>query len=263
MNFSAPFIARPIATILLSIGLLIAGAVAYVFLPVSPLPNIDIPAVVVFANRPGADPATMANSIAAPLERRLGEIGGVTELDSINSTGASTIIVLFDFGRDIEGASHDVQAAINAAQPDLPSELPIRPFFRKINPAAAPIITLALSSDTLPTGAIYDAADTVIAQRLSQVQGVSQVDIQGGQTPAVRVQLDPGALRAAGLSAQDVLTAIRSANVLQPTGNFEGTRRSEEVTINGQMHRAEEYGRLVLKVHDGAVAASVGRGACH
>ena len=253
MNFSAPFIARPIATILLSIGLLIAGGVAYTFLPVSPLPNIDIPAVVVFANRPGADPATMANSIAAPLERRLGEIGGVTELDSINSAGATTVVVLFDFGRDIEGASHDVQAAINAAQPDLPAELPIRPFFRKINPAAAPIISLALSSDTLPTGAIYDAADTIVAQRLSQVEGVSQVELQGGQTPAVRVQLDPGALRAAGLSAQDVVTAIRGANTLQPTGNFEGPRRAEEVTINGQIRRAEDYGRLVLKVHDGAV----------
>jgi multidrug efflux pump len=253
LNFSAPFIARPIATILLSIGLLLAGCVAYAFLPVSPLPNIDVPAMVVFANRPGADPATMANSVASPLERRLGEIGGVTELDSINSTGASTIIVLFDFGVNLEGASHDVQAAINAAQPDLPSDLPIRPFYRKINPAAAPIITLALSSDTLPKSAIYDAADTVIAQRLSQVEGVSQVDIQGGQTPAVRIQLDPGALRAAGLSAQDVALAIRSANVLEPTGNFEGPKRAEAITINGQIHRAEDYGRLVLKVHNGAV----------
>jgi multidrug efflux pump len=239
MNVSAPFIARPIATILLSIGLLIAGAVAYAFLPVSPLPNIDVPAMVVFANRPGADPATMANSVAAPLERRLGEIGGVTELDSINSTGATTVIVLFDFGRNIESASHDVQAAINAAQPDLPAGLPI--------------ITLALSSDTLPTGAIYDAADTVIAQRLSQVEGVSQVDIQGGQTPAVRVQLDPGAMRAAGLSAQDVAAAIQSANVLEPTGNFEGRHRADEITINGQISRAADYGRLVLKVHNGAV----------
>jgi multidrug efflux pump len=253
MNVSAPFIARPIATILLSLGLLLAGTVAFFLLPVAALPNIDVPAMVVFANRPGADPATMANSVAAPLERRLGEIGGVTELDSINSTSATTVIVLFDFGKNLDSASHDVQAAINAAQPDLPSELPIRPYYRKINPAAAPIITLALSSDTLPTGAIYDAADTVIAQRLSQVEGVSQVDIQGGQTPAVRVQFDPGALRAAGLSAQDVVTAIRNANVLEPTGTFEGPRRAEEIAINGQISRAADYGRLVLKVHNGAV----------
>jgi multidrug efflux pump len=253
MNFSTPFIARPVATILLSIGLFVAGAVAYLFLPVAPLPNIDIPAIVVFANRPGADPATMANSIAAPLERRLGDIGGVSEVNSINSTGASTIVVLFDFNRNIDGAAHDVQAAINAAQADLPSDLPTRPFFKKINPADSPIITIGLSSDTLSPGQVYDAADTIFAQRLSQVEGVSQVQIEGGQTPAVRVQLDPGAIRAAGISAEDVLTAIKNANVLEPTGNFEGPRRSEQIEVNGQITRATDYGRIVLKAHNGAV----------
>ncbi len=253
MNFSKPFIQRPVATILLSIGLFVAGAVAYLFLPVAPLPNIDIPAIVVFANRPGADPATMANSIAAPLERRLGDIGGVSEVNSVNSTGATTIVVLFDFNRNIEGAAHDVQAAINAAQADLPSDLPTRPFFKKINPADSPIITIGLSSDTLSPGQVYDAADTIFAQRLSQVEGVSQVQIEGGQTPAVRVQLDPGALRAAGISAQDVLTAIKNANVLEPVGNFEGPKRSEQIEVNGQITRATDYGRIVLKAHNGAL----------
>jgi multidrug efflux pump len=253
MNVSTPFIRRPVATILLSIGLFVAGAVSYLFLPVAPLPNIDIPAIVVFANRPGADPATMANSIAAPLERRLGDIGGVSEVTSVNSTGASTIVVLFDFNRNIDGAAHDVQAAINAAQADLPSDLPTRPFYKKINPADTPIITIGLSSDTLSPGQVYDAADTIMAQRLSQVEGVSQVQIQGGQTPAVRVQLDPGALRAAGISAEDVLTAIRNANVLEPTGNFEGPRRSVEISVNGQITRATDYGRIVLKAHNGAI----------
>ncbi len=253
MNISKIFILRPVATILLSLGLFIAGAVAYVFLPVAPLPNIDIPAIVVFANRPGADPATMANSIAAPLERRLGEIGGIDELNSINSTGASTIIAIFDFDKDIEDAAHEVQAAINAAQADLPSDLPLRPFYKKINPTDSPIITIAMASDTLSVGQVYEAADTVMAQRLSQVQGVSQVQIEGGQTPAVRVQLDPGALRAAGISSQDVLTAIRNANVLQPTGGFQGPVRAEEIRVNGQINRAIDYGRVVLKAKNGAV----------
>jgi multidrug efflux pump len=253
MNVSAPFIRRPVATILLSIGLFLAGAVAYMLLPVAPLPNIDIPGIVIFANRPGADPATMANSVAAPLERHLSAIGGVSELDSINSTGASTIIIIFDFNRNIDGAAHDVQAAINAAQADLPSDLPLRPFYKKINPTDTPILTLAMSSDTLPIRKIYDAADTVVAQRLAQVSGVSRVNIQGGQTPAVRVQLDPGALRAAGISTDDVLTAIRNANVLQPTGSFQGKERAEEVRVNGQIRRAVDYGRVVLKAHNGAI----------
>lgn len=253
MNFSLPFIRRPVATILLSIGLMLAGTVAYFFLPVAALPNVDIPAIVVFASRPGADPSTMANSIAAPLERRLGEIPGVSEMNSINSMGASTVVVLFDFDRDIESASHDVQAAINAAQSDLPSDLPVRPFYRKINPSDSPVISLSLSSSTLSLGQVYDAADTVFAQRLAQVEGVSRVQIEGGQTPAVRVQLDPGALRAAGISADDVRQAIKNANVLGPTGGFEGKIRSEEITLNGQIIRATDYGRLVLKAHNGAV----------
>ena len=214
MGFSAPFIARPVATILLSIGLLLSGIVAYRFLPISALPSVDIPTIVVFAARPGADPETMANSVAAPLERRLGEISGVTEITSTSSIGNTSIVVQFDIDRDINGAARDVQAAINAAITDLPSDLPTRPYYRKFNPADAPIMTIALSSDTLTTAQIYDAADTILAQRLSQAEGVSQVTVNGAEKPAVRVRLDPVRLAAAGLAGQDVLNAIRGTNVL-------------------------------------------------
>ncbi len=238
---------------LLALGLLLSGVVAYRFLPVAPLPSVDIPTILVLANRPGASPETMANSIAAPLERRLGEIPGVTELTSTNSVGASAIVIQFDIDRDIEGAAHDVQAAINAATSDLPSDLPQRPYYRKINPADAPILTLALTSDTLSTAQIYDAADTILGQRLSQASGVSQVSVNGAEKPAVRVQLDPVRLAAAGLAAQDVYTAIRNANVLGPTGGFQGKNRAETIGLNGQISQADEYAPLVLKSGNGAI----------
>ena len=253
MNFSAPFIARPVATMLLSLGLLLAGAVAYRFLPVAPLPSVDIPTILVLANRPGASPETMANSIAAPLERRIGEIPGVTEITSTNSTGQTSIVIQFDINRSIDGAAHDVQAAINAATSDLPSDLPQRPYYRKINPADAPVLTIALTSDTLSTAEVYDAADTVLGQRLSQAEGVSQVQLNGAEKPAVRVQLDPVRLAAAGLAGQDVNNAIRGANVLQPTGGFQGPERAETGGVNGQLSQAEDYAPLVLKAGNGAI----------
>ncbi len=253
MNFSAPFIARPVATMLLAIGMLLSGIVAYRFLPVAALPSVDIPTIVVMAGRPGADPETMANSVAAPLERRLGEIAGVTEITSTSSIGNTSVVVQFDIDRDINGAAHDVQAAINAATADLPSDLPTRPHYRKFNPADAPIMTIALSSDTLTTAQIYDAADTTLAQRLSQVEGVSQVTVNGAEKPAVRVQLDPVRLAAAGLSAQDVYTAIRGTNVLGPTGSFQGPRRAETIGLNGQISQADQYAPLVLTAGNGAV----------
>jgi multidrug efflux pump len=253
MGFSAPFIARPVATILLAIGILLSGIVAYRFLPVAALPSVDIPTIVVFATRPGADPETMANSVAAPLERRLGEISGVTEITSTNSVGATSVVVQFDIDRDINGAAHDVQAAINAAITDLPSDLPTRPYYRKFNPADAPIMTIALSSDTLTVAQIYDAADSVLGQRLQQVDGVANVTISGAEKPAVRVQLDPVRLAAAGLAAQDVTNAIKNANVLQPTGGFEGAARAGTIGVNPQMSQAEQYRRLVLKAGNGAV----------
>ena len=252
MGFSTPFIMRPVGTALLALGLLLAGIIAFRFLPVAPLPSVDIPTIVVFAGRPGADPETMATSIASPLERRLGEIAGVTEITSYSSTGSSSIVIQFDIDREIEGAAHDVQAAINAATPDLPSDLPTRPFYRKFNPADAPILTLALTSDTLSPGQVYDAADTILAQRLSQLDGVSQVQINGAEKPAVRVRINPGALRAASLSAQDVFTAIRNANVTLATGSFEGPDRAQDIAINGQISQASDYGRLVIKSQKGS-----------
>jgi len=247
VNFSAVFIARPIATFLLAIGLMLAGATAYRFLPVAPLPSVDIPTIVVFAGRPGADPETMATSIAAPLERRLGEIAGVTEITSNSGTGSTTIIVQFDISRPIDAAGHDVQSAINAATSDLPTDLPQRPYFRKFNPAQAPVMTIALTSDTLDLGAVYDAADTILGQRLAQVPGVSQVTISGAEKPAVRVRLDPAALAAAHLQAQDVVTALRATNVDGPVGGFEGPLQAETIALNGQMSRAAQYRDVILK----------------
>jgi hydrophobe/amphiphile efflux-1 (HAE1) family protein len=253
MNFSLPFIARPVATTLVAIGILLSGIVAYRFLPVAALPSVDIPTIVVMASRPGADPETMANSVAAPLERRLGEIAGVTEITSTNSVGASSIVVQFDMDRDINGAARDVQAAINAATSDLPADLPTRPYYRKFNPADAPILTIALSSDTLPVRDIFDAADTVLAQRLSQVDGVSNVTVNGAEKPAVRIDLDPTRLAAAGVSAQDVTTAVKAANVTGPAGGFQGPKQAEIIGVNGQITKADQYRRLVLKAGGGAV----------
>jgi hydrophobe/amphiphile efflux-1 (HAE1) family protein len=253
MGFSSAFIARPVATILLSIGILLSGAVAYHFLPVAALPSIDIPTMVVFAARPGADPETMANSIAAPLERRLGEIAGVTEITSTSSTGNTSIIIQFEIDRDINGAAHDVQGAINAAATDLPADLPTRPFYRKFNPAESPILRVALTSATLSTAQIYDAVDTILAQRLSQAPGVSQVTVNGAEKPAVRIRLDPMRLAAAGLAAEDVYTAVRDANVLQPMGGLQGRQQAESIGINGQMSQASQYAGLVIKVDNGAI----------
>ena len=252
MNVSAPFIARPVATMLLAIGLFLSGVVAYRFLPVAALPSVDVPFIVVIAARPGADPETMANSVAAPLERRLGEIAGVTEITSVSSIGNTSVVLQFDIGRDIAGAAHDVQAAINAATTDLPSDLPIRPFYRKFNPADAPILTIALSSSRLSSAQIYDAADTVLAQRLSQVEGVAQVTVNGAEKPAVRVALSPERLAAAGVASQDVYTAIRTANTIGALGAFQGSERTETIGLNNQISQASEYRPLILKTSKGA-----------
>src|SRR6202171_1506549 len=220
MNFSYPFIRRPIGTTLLAIGLFLIGAVAYRFLPVASLPSIDFPTINVTANRPGAEPKIMAATVAAPLERRLGEISGVTELTSVSSLGSSRITVQFDLSRSIEGAPRAVQAALNAALSDLPGDMPTLPTFRKANPAAAPILILALTSKTMQASAIYDAADSVIAQRLSQVDGVADVTVAGSEQPAIRVRVDPARLSAMGLGLEDVRTAITNANAAGPVGTF-------------------------------------------
>ena len=254
MGFSAPFIARPVATILLSLGLLLAGIVAYRFLPISALPSVDIPTIVVIAARPGADPETMANSVAAPLERRLGEISGVTEITSTSSIGNTSVVVQFDIDRDINGAARDVQAAINAAITDLPSDLPTRPFYRKFNPADAPIMTLALSSDTLTTAQIYDAADTHpgaaagAGRRRLAGHGERRGEAGGARAarsgaPRRRRPRRPG--RAAPRSA--------APTCWQPTGSFQGPDRAETIGINGQISQAADYAPLVIKAGNGAI----------
>jgi multidrug efflux pump len=253
MNFSYPFIRRPIGTTLLAVGLFLVGAVAYSFLPVASLPSVDFPTINVSASRPGADPNIMAATVAAPLERRLGEISGVTEITSVSSLGSSRITIQFDLSRSIEGAARDVQAALNAALSDLPGDMPTLPTFRKANPAAAPILILALTSKTMQPSAIYDAADSVIAQRLSQVDGVADVTVAGSEQPALRVRVDPERLAAMGLGLEDVRTAIANSNAVGPLGSFEGAKRAVSIGINDQLRTASEYDPLVVKTVDGSV----------
>ena len=253
MNFSYPFIRRPIGTTLLAVGLFLVGAVAYRFLPVASLPSVDFPTIFVTANRPGADPNIMAATVAAPLERRLGEISGVTELTSVSSLGLSRITVQFDLSRSIEGAARDVQAALNAALSDLPGDLPTLPTFRKANPAAAPILILALTSKTMQPAEVYDAADSIIAQRLSQVDGVGDVTVAGSEQPAIRVRADPARIAAMGVSMEDVRTAIANSNAVGPLGTFDGAKRGVTIGINGQLRTPIEYNPLVVKTVDGTV----------
>ncbi|MGE0751744.1 MAG: efflux RND transporter permease subunit [Variibacter sp.] len=253
MNFAYPFIVRPIGTMLLAIGLFLVGVVAYRQLPVSSLPTVEFPTIRVSANRPGADPTTMAASVAAPLERRLGEISGVTEITSVSSLGSTSITVQFDLGRSIDRAGRDVQAALNAALSDLPGDLPTLPTFRKSNPAAAPILIIALTSKTMPASAIYDAADTVIAQRIAQVEGVADVTVSGAEQPAVRVRVDPMLIANAGISLEDVRTAIANTNSLTPLGVFNNTHQAETIATNGQLRTPEDYRPIVIKAANGNV----------
>jgi multidrug efflux pump subunit AcrB len=265
MNFSYPFIRRPVGTTLLAIGLFLVGCVAYSFLPVASLPSFELPTVRVSASRPGADPATMAASVAAPLERRLGEIAGVSEITSVSALGSSSITIQFDLGRSIDGAARDVQAALNAAATDLPSDLPTLPTFRKVNPAAFPIFILALTSPTIPAAEIYNIADTVVVQRLSQIEGVAEVVATGAEQPAVRVQLNPVALAAIGLSMEDVRNAIVNANAAGPLGTFDGPGQAVTLGSNSQLWDPRDFNPIVVKSANGTVVrltdvASVRRG---
>jgi multidrug efflux pump len=253
VNFSYPFIMRPVGTTLLAIGLFLVGAVAYFFLPVSSLPSVEFPTIHVSASRPGADPVTMASTVAAPLERRLGEIPGVTELTSTSSIGTTSIAVQFDLSRKIDGAARDVQAAINAAVADLPGDLPNVPTFRKANPAAAPVLILALTSKTMAASAIYDVADSVFAQRLSQVDGVAEVNVSGADQPALRVRVNPGILANSGISLENIRTAIVNANAQGPTGTFDGTQLGETIATNPQLRDPSQYNTIVLKTANGNV----------
>jgi hydrophobe/amphiphile efflux-1 (HAE1) family protein len=253
MNFSYPFIMRPVGTTLLAIGLLLVGIIAYRFLPVASLPSVDLPTVRVSASRPGADPAIMAATVAAPLERQLGVIAGVTEITSVSSLGSTSVIVQFDLSRSIEGAARDVQAAINASLVDLPSDLPSIPSFRKFNPAAAPVLILALTSKTVAPSAIYDAADTVVAQRIAQVGGVADVTVSGAEQPAIRVRVNPGAVASAGISLEQVRTAISGANAQSPIGVLDGAALAQTVGINDQLRQVAEYKTLVVKTQNGNI----------
>ena len=250
-SLSEPFIRRPVGTTLLAIGLFLLGVVAYEFLPVASVPNVDFPMIRVSATRPGADPSVMASTVAAPLERRLGEIAGIDQITSTSSLGSTSIQLQFAIGRDIDRAARDVQAAINASLADLPTDLPTLPRFRKANSAAAPVFILALTSKTISSSAIYDVADTVIAQRISQVPGVGEVTVSGADQPAVRIELNPVALSNAGIATDDVRTAIVNANPLGPVGIFNGGRQSETLAINPQMRTAAQYRDIVIKSANG------------
>jgi len=253
MNVSEPAIRRPIGTTLLAIGLFLVGAVAYAFLPVASMPTVDFPTISVSATRPGADPEIMAATVAAPLERRLGEIPGVTEMTSRSSLGMTRITLQFDLNRRIDGAARDVQSAINAAQTDLPTDLPSRPTFRKANPNTVPIMILALTSSTKQATQLYDIADTVVLQRLSQVDGVAEVTVNGADQPAIRVRVNPIALASMGLSMEDVRTAIANTNAQGPLGVFDGNGRAVTIGTNDQLRVASQYDPLVVRTTNGTV----------
>src|SRR5579864_1371588 len=246
MSVSEPFIRRPAGTSLLATGLFLAGIVAYHFLPVAPIPRVDFPMISISASLPGADPATVASTVAAPLERRLGQISGVSEITSVSTLGGAGITIQFNLDRNVDGAARDVQAAINASSGDLPINLPAPPTYRKVNPADSPVMILAMTSDTLPATDIYDYGDTIIAQRLSQVEGVSQVMISGAAKNAIRVQADPAALASAGLSLEDVRAFLGQVNVDEPKGSIEGNGLSYTLDSNDQLLEAADYQSLVL-----------------
>src|SRR5499427_5179211 len=252
MSLSTPFVRRPVATTLLSLGLVVAGAIAFFKLPVSPLPDVDIPTISVQATLPGASPTDVATTVASPLERHLGQIADVTEMTSSSSLGSARITLQFGLDRDINGAARDVQAAINAAHADLPTSLRSNPTYRKVNPADAPILILALTSDTLRQGDLYDAASTVVSQKLSQVDGVGEVTVGGSSLPAVRVELNPSALYKYGIGLEDVRAALASANAHSPKGAIETGDRHFQVYDNDQASKAEEYQSLIVAYRNGS-----------
>ena len=251
MNISAPFVARPVATTLLTIAIALAGVLGFEALPVSPLPQVDFPAIAVTALLPGASPDVVATSLAEPLERRLGQIADVTELTSTSQIGQARIILQFGLDRDINGAAQDVQAAINAAQADLPANLLTQPTYRKVNPADAPVLILALTSRTLTRGQMYDAASNVLQQQLSQISGVGQVNINGSALPAVRVELDPLALFHYGIGLEDVRSALSNANANAPKGAIDIGGQRWQIYTNDQANHATDYRDLVIAYRNG------------
>src|SRR5437764_811254 len=240
MNISAPFIKRPIGTSLLAAALLMAGALAFKFLPVAPLPQVEFPVISVGAGLPGASPETMASAVATPLERQFGRIAGVNQMTSTSSLGSTNITLQFDLSRNIDAAARDVQAAINAAAGQLPANLPRRPSYWKVNPADAPIMILAVRSDTYDKGRMYDAAASVLQQKLSQVEGIGQVNIGGGSLPAVRVEVNPTALNGLGLSLEDVRAVLQTANANRPKGSVADDLRTVSLSTTDQLLKADQ-----------------------
>ncbi len=252
MNFSEIFIRRPVATTLLTIGVALAGAVAFKQLPVAPLPQVDFPTISVSAGLPGASPEVMAATVATPLERSLGRIAGVTEITSSSSLGSTNITLQFDLSRNIDGAAREVQAAIQAARADLPTSLPSNPTYRKVNPSDAPVMILALTSDTLTQGQMYDAASTILAQKLSQVGGVGQVTVGGSSLPAVRVELNPTALNRLAIGFDEVRTAITNNNANRPKGLVEDGDKSWQIYANDQAKKAADYLPIIVAYRNGS-----------
>ena len=251
-NFSAPFIRRPVATSLVTIAILLSGVIAFRFLPVAPLPQVDLPTIGVGASLPGASPETMASSVATPLERQFGRIAGVTQMTSSSTLGNTGITLQFDLNRDINAAARDVEAAINAARSQLPADLPSQPEYRKVNSADSPILIMALSSTTIPLPEIYDAANSILAQKIAQVDGVGQVFVWGAASPAVRVQVNPQLLNSYGISLETVRKSLQSANANQAKGSLSNGNRTWEITDTDQLFKAYEYEPLIVAGHAGA-----------
>jgi multidrug efflux pump subunit AcrB len=256
MNISAPFIRRSVATTLLTIAVALTGAIAYRFLPVSPLPQVDFPTIRVQARLPGASPETMASSVATPLERQFGRIAGITEMTSSSSIGSTSIVLQFDLNRNIDAAARDVQAAINAARGQLPANLPSNPSYKKVNPADAPILMLAMTSDLIERARMYDIASSVLQQKLSQVKGVGEVFVGGDALPAVRVDANPKVLNHYGLSMEDLRTALNSANANRAKGSLANQTTTWSVGATDQLLKADAYRPLIIVIRTALRSAS-------
>ncbi|HEV7944207.1 MAG TPA: efflux RND transporter permease subunit, partial [Solirubrobacteraceae bacterium] len=251
MNFSAPFIKRPIATTLLTAGIVLVGVAAFRVLPVSPLPQVDFPTINVSAQLPGASPEIMASSVATPLEREFGRISSVTEMSSQSTLGQASITLQFDLSRNIDAATRDVESAINAARSFLPADLPSNPTYRKVNPADAPIMIIALTSDKLPPSTLYDAASTILEQRLSQISGVGQVVVGGSSAPAVRINVNPTQLSGYGLSLETIRSAIAAQTVNEAKGGFSNPDGRWTLSANDQLLKAADYAPLIVSYSNG------------
>src|SRR5271154_4649755 len=259
MHFSAPFIRRPVATFLMSAAVILAGAVAYTLLPVASLPQVEFPVISVGASLPGADPETMASSVATPLERQFSKIAGVNEMTSYSSTGTTGVVLQFDLSRDVNGAARDVQAAINAAQAQLPADLPSNPTYRKINPADSPIMIIALTSDTMTVPQLYDACDSILAQKIAQIPGVGQTWCGGSAKPAVRIEANPMQLAHYGIGLEALRAAIGTVNVNQPKGYLQNDERRWSVSATDQLFGAAAYAPLIVATDRGPVSSAPAR----